>query len=236
MVSLEQEPDLPAHPNVVAGARAEGVVFRGAWGPQAIAGNGDRLDGVQLKKCVSLFDASAKFMPAYDVCQTDFETADTVVIAIGQQAEPGCLADERICSERGVDCDRLTLQTKLADVFAAGDFISGPSSVVDAMAGGRRAAESIHRYLLGEDLKFGRSYAGPYETDFSIDTACGNSAPRSENPLRAFKGAGDFEELEMPLDAEAARQEAGRCFSCWIIPAPISIRMNSGRLWRCCAA
>jgi NADPH-dependent glutamate synthase beta subunit-like oxidoreductase len=214
VVSLEQESDLPAHPNVVAGARAEGVVFRGAWGPQAIVGSNERLEGVQLKKCVSLFDANAKFMPAYDVCQTDFEPADTIIIAIGQQAEPGCIADERICSEQGVDCDRLTLQTKRTDVFVAGDFFSGPSSVVDAMAGGRRAAESIHRYLLGEDLRFGRSYVGPYETDFLIDTSHGNSAARAENPLRSFKGQGDFEELEMPFNAETARQEAGRCYSC----------------------
>jgi NADPH-dependent glutamate synthase beta subunit-like oxidoreductase len=214
VVSLEQESDLPAHPNVVIGARAEGVVFRGAWGPQAIVGKNDRLEGVQLKKCVSLFDANSKFMPVYDVCQTDFEVADTVIIAIGQQAELGCLAEDRICSEQGVDCDPLTLQTTLANVFVAGDVISGPSSVVHAMASGRRAAESIHRYLLGEHLKFGRSYIGPYETEFSIDTSRGNPAARSENPLHSFTGPGDFEELEMPFSAETARREAGRCYSC----------------------
>lgn len=214
VVSLEQESDLPAHPNMVAGARAEGVVFRGTWGPQAIVGKDDRLEGVQLKKCVSLFDADSSFRPVYDICQTDFEVADTVIIAIGQQAEPGCLIDDRIGSAQSVDCDPLTLQTALENVFAAGDVISGPSSVVHAMASGRRAAESIHRYLLGEDLKFGRSYVGPYETEFAIDTSRGNAAARSENPLRPFKSPGDFDELEMPLRAETARREAGRCYSC----------------------
>jgi formate dehydrogenase major subunit len=82
------------------------------------------------------------------------------------------------------------------------------------MASGRRAAESIHRYLLGEHLKFGRSYIGPYETEFSIDTSRGNPAARSENPLHSFTGPGDFEELEMPFSAETARREAGRCYSC----------------------
>ncbi len=214
VISLEQESDLPAHPNVVRGASAEGVVFRGAWGPQAIVGHTGRLEGVQLKKCVALFDADSNFRPAYDVCQTDFESADTVVVAIGQQAEPGGLVDEGICSGQAVDCDRLTLQTALADVFVAGDFISGPSSVVHAMASGRNAAESIHRYLLGENLKFGRNYMGPCETEFSIDSSRGNSAARSENPLRAFNGPGDFEELELPFNAETARREAGRCYSC----------------------
>jgi NADPH-dependent glutamate synthase beta subunit-like oxidoreductase len=214
VASLERESDLPAHPNMIMGAKAEGVVFRGAWGPQAIVGKKGRVEGVQLKKCVSLYDADAKFMPVFDVCQTEFEAADTVIIAIGQQAETGCLADERICSEHGVQCDPLTLQTTFANVFVAGDVASGPSSVVHAMASGRRAAESIHRHLLGEDLKFGRSYIGPYETEFSIDTSWGNPAARCENPLRSFKGPGDFEELEMPLSAEAARREAGRCYSC----------------------
>lgn len=214
VISLEDESALPAHPNVVRSARAEGIVFRGSWGPQEIVVENSRIKGVRLKKCVSVFDADSRFMPAYDLCQTDFETADTVIIAIGQQADLGCLVECGIAPSQIVHHDALTLATPLASVFVAGDVSTGPSSVVHAMAGGRRAAESIRRYLRGEDLTFGRSYAGPYETEFAIDTSRGNPAERSENLLRGFSGPGDFEELEMPFSTEEARAEAKRCYSC----------------------
>ena len=214
VISLEEETALPAHPNVVSAAKAEGIVFRGAWGPQAILAENGRLKGVKLKKCVSVFDANSNFMPVYDVCQTDFVEVDTVIVAIGQQADLGCLAECRIASPQAVECDPLTLQTERSSVFVAGDVSTGPTSVVHAMAAGRRAAESIQRYLRGEDLSFGRSYAGPYETEFAIDTSRASAATRSENPLTGFKGPGDFNELEMPFTEESARREAERCYSC----------------------
>jgi NADPH-dependent glutamate synthase beta subunit-like oxidoreductase len=169
---------------------------------------------VQLKKCVSVFDAESNFMPVYDLCQTDFQEADMVIIAIGQRSELTHLAEGGLGGDRGLEYDPLTQQTPFPSVFIAGDLITGPSSVVHAMASGRRAAESVHRYLNGEDLRFGRSYGGPYETEFPIDTSRGSREIRSENPLRPFRGMGDFEELEMPFSAEAARREAGRCYSC----------------------
>jgi NADPH-dependent glutamate synthase beta subunit-like oxidoreductase len=214
VISLEEEAALPAHPNVVGGAKAEGIVFRGSWGPQAILTETGCLKGVQLKKCVSVFDAYSNFMPVYDLCQTDFVEADTVIIAIGQQADLGCLTECRIASLQAVEYDTLTLQTEQASVFVAGDVCSGPSSVVHAMASGRQAAESIRRYLSGEDLRFGRSYTGPCETEFPIDTSRGSSAERTENPLCRFEGPGDLRELEMPFTQEIAQREAGRCYSC----------------------
>jgi NADPH-dependent glutamate synthase beta subunit-like oxidoreductase len=214
VVSLEDDSSLPAHPNVVHGAKAEGIVFRGAWGPQTIRAKGGRLEGVQLKKCVSVFDDDSNFRPVYDVCQTDFETADSVIVAIGQSSDLALLENSGMSCREGVKCDPLTLQTASPRVFVAGDLNSGPSSVVHAMASGRRAAETMHRYLCGEDLKFGRAYAGPYETQFTIDTSRGNRAVRAENPLRPFSGTGNFDEVEISLSQEAARLEASRCCSC----------------------
>jgi NADPH-dependent glutamate synthase beta subunit-like oxidoreductase len=214
VISLEAEAALPAHPNVVRSAKAEGVIFRGSWGPQEIVVENSGIKGIKLKKCISVFDADSRFAPVYDVCQTEFETADTVLVAIGQKADLGCLAECGIDSAQRLACDPLTLETSLASVFAAGDVGTGPSSVVHAMAGGRRAAESIRRYLRGEDLRFGRSYAGPYETEFAIDTSRASAVDRSENPLGGFNGRGDFNEIEMPFTEESARREAGRCYSC----------------------
>ncbi len=214
IVSLEDESVLPAHPNVVAGAKAEGILFRGAWGPQALLGDKGFVQKVQLKKCVSVFDADANFKPVYDMCQLDSEEADSVIIAIGQVAELDYLSECGFTTAQRLVCDPMTLQTHSAPVFTAGDVWAGPTSVVHAMASGRRAAESIHRFLSGEDLKFGRSYVGPYETDFLIDTGRASQAVRTENPLKRFEGPGDFAEMEKPFDSETARREASRCYSC----------------------
>ena len=214
VISLEQDTALPAHPNVVAAAKSEGILFRATWGPQAIRGRSGQLEGVQLKRCVSVFDAESNFRPVYDLCQMDFQEADMVIIAIGQRTELAHLAECGLGSDRGLAYDPLTLQTSFPSVFLAGDLVTGPSSVIHAMASGRRAAESVHRYLNGEDLRFGRSYSGPYETEFPIDSSRASRETRSENPLRPLKGPGDFEELEIPFSAETARREAGRCYSC----------------------
>ncbi|MCU0560604.1 MAG: FAD-dependent oxidoreductase [Desulfobacterales bacterium] len=214
IVSLEDESVLPAHPNVVASAKAEGILFRGAWGPQALLGDKGVVQKVQLKKCVSVFDADANFKPMYDMCQLDSEEADSVIIAIGQAAEMGDLFECGIATAHKLVCDPMTLQVHSAPVFAAGDIWTGPTSVVHAMASGRRAAESVHRFLSGEDLRFGRGYAGPCETDFPIDTTRASLSVRSENPLKRFEGPGDFAELEEPFDSETARREASRCYSC----------------------
>ena len=99
-------------------------------------------------------------------------------------------------------------------IFMAGDVLSGPASVVESMAKGREAAESVSRFLKGEHLKFGRRYEGPIETDFEIDTSTADGAKRLTISQYTCRGKGDFTELEGGVDAETARQEAKRCLSC----------------------
>ena len=82
------------------------------------------------------------------------------------------------------------------------------------MASGRRAAESIRRYLNKEPLAYGRSYAGPFVTEFQVDRTRGSAERRMALPLHQYKGKGDFCEIEAGVDQETARQEAGRCHSC----------------------
>ncbi len=110
--------------------------------------------------------------------------------------------------------DPLTLQSLDEAIFIAGDVESGPSSVIDAMAKGRTAAESVDRFLNGEHLHYGRTYAGPIETDFLIDTKESVQIGRAQIKEHKCDGKGDFNEIEKGLDSETARQEASRCYSC----------------------
>ena len=92
----------------------------------------------------------------------------------------------------------------------------GPASVVEAMADGKAAAESISRFLRGEDVAFGRAYAGPYLTEFEVNLA--DAAPQGRVVLGKNRylqaGQGSFEELECGMTEEEAVQEAGRCVNC----------------------
>jgi NADPH-dependent glutamate synthase beta subunit-like oxidoreductase len=206
LVSLETGDQLPAFKQEVAHAREAGVKFQHSWGPLRILGK-ESVSQVELQRCLAVFDEDGKFAPSYDECTLNTIEADHVVVAIGQKREGGL--------GQGLGgIDPLTLQAGDSNLFVAGDWHTGPSSVVSAMASGREAAESINRMLAGEHLKYGRAYAGPIETGYDIDTSRGTDAPRAALPHNKCGGKGDFSELEQALSGDAARIEAGRCYSC----------------------
>ncbi len=135
--------------------------------------------------------------------------ADTIIVAIGQRVDRKLL--ERLALTGAVD--PLTLQLDDRPVFLAGDLVSGPSSVVEAMAQGRRAAESAHRLALGRPLRYERAYAGPVVTEFEIRDERGDPRPRAEPRLRS-RARKDFAAVDETFDRETAQKEAERCHSC----------------------
>lgn len=214
MVCLEAENEMPAFPWALAGARDEGITVASSLGPVRFLSEGGALCGVAFVKCTSVYDASGRFSPCFDACQTATMEADTVIIAAGQApaTQPfeglGIIADGRLAY------DAQTLATPAEGLFCAGDAAHGPTSVVEAMASGRRAAESVHRYLMGEDMRYGRDYQGPVETAFDIATRDVMQRERVIVPVRIGTGTGDFGEIEAGLGEDAARKEAQRCFAC----------------------
>jgi len=214
MVTLESDQDLPAFPWAVESALAEGVKLECAWGNPTFHFEDGKLTGMDFQKCLQVFDACGCFMPSYDECQLNTLKADTVIVAIGQSPDPAPFEKTGIVSEGVFTADELTLQSPDEKIFLAGDAVSGPSSVVEAMAKGRRAAESVHRYLTGEHLRYGRQYPGPVETEFDIDMDRGSQDRRMEMPVRRCSGQSDFQEIEQGIDEASARKEAERCYSC----------------------
>jgi NADPH-dependent glutamate synthase beta subunit-like oxidoreductase len=211
MVCLESDEEVPAFPWAIESARSEGVKMECSWGPLTFSSQDGAVSGVEFQRCLQVYDAFGVFQPTFDNCELLPLDADTVIVAIGQASDPALL--EGI----GVDplsIDPVTLQTSDEMIFLAGDVISGPTSVVEAMARGRQASESVDRFLKGEHLHYGRQYAGPIETEFEIDTHNADSAQRISISQHQFKGGNDFDELERGLDSNAARQEARRCLSC----------------------
>ena len=214
MVTLESDDEIPAFPWALEGAVSEGVKLECSWGNPVFTSRHGVLTGIEVQRCLQVFDDTGCFMPSFDDCQLNHMEADTVIVAIGQHADTGFLDAENLTQGGIVSYEALTLQTSDEMIFVAGDVVGGPSSVIEAMAKGRVAAESVDRYLRGEHLKYGRAYAGPVETEFTIDTARGAATKRARLPQHSLKGKGDFREVEQTLDPDTACQEAKRCYSC----------------------
>ncbi|MBA3027964.1 MAG: FAD-dependent oxidoreductase [Desulfobacteraceae bacterium] len=143
---------------------------------------------------------------------------DAVIPAIGQESDWACLTDECACtlSDWGtMKVDSATLQSEDPDIFAGGDAITGPATVVEAIEAGKQAAISIHRFIQGEDLQQGRSREF---TNVVLDPETrGKSIPRQKMPhLAARRRMKNFNEVQLGLDEIRVRLEAERCLQCGI--------------------
>lgn len=221
-VCLEDSYDTMASSNhEIKGALAEGVKFNHAQAIQKIhTDENGRVSGVTLKKCLSMFDENGRFAPAYDEEDTRELKVDTIVFAIGQGVEAefaGEVLEQRPNSTFA--CDKDTLQsTKNEKIFVAGD-ASGESVIaIQALATGRRAAQSVIRFLRGEDLRSGRELKDTwtYETKLQMpvdwDAITGQREDMQE--LNPKKRICSFDEVVLGYTKEEAEREAARCRQC----------------------
>ena len=215
MLSLEDEASMPASNEEKAEARADGVDIRPGWGPKEVLGN-DKATGIVFKKCVSVFDGQGRFAPKYDENELMTLEADLVIFAIGQTL---VLNDLLKGSQVAYDkngypvADALTYQTAEADIFTGGDCLTGPKFAIDAIASGKEAAESLHRFVQRGHMTIGRN-----RRDFIELNKQDIALPSYDNGSRQEEGVapqGDpFREYHRTLTEEQVRQETARCLGC----------------------
>lgn len=194
---------MPAFPDEIREAFEQGVRIMDGHGPRRILKDGQEIT-LELSRCLNLYDPSGRFCPQLEDACSLSPSADTVVVAIGQKLEIASML-----------ADPLTLQTGRPKIFAAGDAVTGPRSVVEAMAQGREAAVSIGRFLAGEGLRWGREYwGGACITDFPIDKSNAVERSRGDLPRLTPVERTIDREVENALSAETARAEAERCLNC----------------------
>jgi NADPH-dependent glutamate synthase beta subunit-like oxidoreductase len=213
---LEAAEQMPAHRSEIEAARAEGVEFHAAWGPVAFLGGNGSVRGVRFVRCTSVFDASGRFAPRFDENVTREVPAQAVIVAIGQEADaalrshPGLEFRENGALRAGAsDC-----RTGIEGVFACGDLVLGPSSVVRAVASGRLAAECIDRFLGGTGEV--PSILEPETPPQWIGPRPGFAAAARLDPVEvpAARRIACFGSIEATLPPAAAESEAGRCLQC----------------------
>ena len=216
MLSLETEDIMPASLQERTEAREDGVVLNPGWGPKAVLGENGAVKGISFKKCLSVFDADHKFSPKYDEEQTIELDADMVIFAIGQTVELGGIFNgSKVGFHRGVYpvADTLTLQTAQEDIFVGGDLFTGPKFAIDAIATGKEAAESLHRFVQHGHMTIGRNRRDFIEIDKDniVVESYDNSSRQVEGTASAAK---PFEEYHMTLTEEQVKIETSRCLAC----------------------
>ena len=219
MFCLEPRDKMPASEEEIEDAAADGITLDCGWGPKEIRIENGKVTGVVFKKCVSVWDAEGRFNPAYDENDTMTVDCDRVFLSIGQSIIWGDLlkgSRVKLGRGQGAEADKLTYQTAQPDIFVGGDVYTGPKFAIDAIAAGKEAAVSLHRFVQpNTSLTIGRNRRDFIELDktnalidINYDTAPRQKPGYNEALRRTFRdGSETFTE-------EQVRAETARCLSC----------------------
>ena len=219
VASLECREDLPAEVDEISQAEEEGIQVNCDITPARILGEGGKVTAVECLGVVDLeFDEHAR--PSFGTVEGSEQTlsVDSVIFAIGQTPDLVCLSGEETIktNKQGtISTDPETCMSDRRGVFTAGDCVTGPSSVVDAVAAGQKAAFFINRYLQGDVLRV-KPEKEIQEADIKVEIPAGTEK-QSRVPvpvLSASERVGGFQEVFLGYDDEAAAKEAGRCLNC----------------------
>ena len=211
--------EMPAYEEEIEEALEEGVQIHFLTAPVRILGDGSgRVRAVEcLRMELGEPDDSGRRSPK-PISGSEFRIeVDAVITAIGQRPRIGSFplpSNIRINPNRTLNVDPLTLQTDLPWVFAGGDAVSGPKTIIEAVAAGKEAALSIDRYLKGENLAEGRVKV----FDVARPETAGVNKTRRFIPERTDPAVRrtHFDEVVRVMTEEEARVEATRCLACGI--------------------
>ncbi len=210
--------EMPASPEEVEAAMKEGVEMNFLAAPSKATRAGETLRFECKRMKLGEPDASGRARPI-EIPGSEFVTElDTLIVAIGQR--PDVPKDMNLDTERGnivkVAAD---MQTSRKGVFAAGDCVTGPASVIGAIGGARKAASAIDRFL-GGDGDISETLTSPDEaTTWLAESLPPESyAPTAMLPPEVTRTG--FDEVEQGWRRETAMAEAQRCLRCYVITPP----------------
>ncbi len=225
MVSLESFDEMPVMRSAQGReefdeARREGIVFQPQRSAKRFTGGNGRVRAVELIGVQRTYDQDGRFNPVLDPAIEEQLEADTVILAIGQQADVAFLKPEdgiQLTPQFSIKVDRDTLATSAPGIYAGGDAAFGPRNIIDAIANGKRAALSIDNYLRAVEEKADfrlsvtkiptRSYIMPEDYDHF-----GRQAP----PTIDLNRRTGISEVESSYSEPEARRQSERCLQCHV--------------------
>ncbi len=213
---------MPAYREEIEAAEQEGIKIITLVTPAKVIASGGRLGGLEcIRNELGDMDSSGRRRPVPISGTEHVVELDTLVVAIGEDSGIDAIAPARMSRIETtrwntVRTDPQTLLTNRPGVFAGGDVVRGPNTVIDAIADGKKAAIMIDRYIRNEQLiqpaesRIPRKYVPPVVTEEEIIS--GNRIETQRAPAEWRKR--NFAEVEVSLSIDEATCEAKRCLRC----------------------
>jgi len=219
IIYRRSESEMPANEDEIEECREEGIEIMTLTNPVRVIAEEGKVTAIEcIRMELGEPDDSGRRRPV-PVKDSEFTIeVDAVIPAIGQESDWACLTEECACtlSDWGtMKVDALTHQSDDPDIFAGGDAVTGPATVVEAIGAGKEAAVSIDRFIRGADLSEGR------RTDW-IGVKDVETKEREPLPKEKMKcldpeiRIGNFNEVQLGFDEAASLKEANRCLECGI--------------------
>jgi NADH-quinone oxidoreductase subunit F len=212
--------DMPANEEEIAEAEKEGIQIHTLVIPKKIVTEKNRVTGIQcVRASLGSFDKSGRRRPE-EITGSEFVVpADMIVAAIGQKPDTSYLNGDGVeITPEGTFQVDLSLGTTRPGIFAAGDNVRGPATVVEAIADGKKSAMAIDRYL-GGDGKFESAFRQELlalSPGYDLE-AYQKERERVESPHIPLSARyKNFDEVVLAYAAKTAVEEARRCLHCYI--------------------
>ena len=213
------EAEMPADPEEVREAMEEGVKFRFLSAPVEIIGTDGRVSAIRIEKMeLGEPDERGRRKP---VGTGEFEIVeiDSVIGAVGQTVDWGTLdvGALKTTKKNTAEADSLTYQTAQPDIFVGGDCYTGPKFAIDAIAAGKEAAISLHRYVHpGQTLTAGRDRREyrALDKEHAMIGVGGFDREHRQTPGYNAAKAKTFADARVTFTEEQVRKECARCLGC----------------------
>ncbi|MDI6840019.1 MAG: NAD(P)-binding protein [bacterium] len=215
--------EMPANEEEIIEAEREGVNIEYLTAPIRILGEEvqPQTGKVIGMECIRMRlgppDASGRRRPIPIEGSEFTDTFDTIITAIGQSPDISWLPKDsklRTTKWSTFEVDPDTLETSIPGVFAGGDAVSGPATVIEAIAGGKEAAISIDRFIRGIDLKEGRKLELKRVEEIEIPKWLERRHRERMPSLPIEERRHNFKEVNIGFTEEQAKLEAIRCLAC----------------------
>jgi NADPH-dependent glutamate synthase beta subunit-like oxidoreductase/coenzyme F420-reducing hydrogenase delta subunit len=212
--------EMPAFSDEIDAAIEEGVVLKTLLSPVGVKTEESSLVGLEcIENELGPLDSSGRRRPVPIDGSEHILPLDTLIVAVGENPgfERSTAFDIEMTRWGSIVADPRTQLTSREGLFAGGDVVTGPNTVVDAIAAGKKAAVMIHRYLSGEELQQPGDGARPSLIPVpGPEKTTGMGCPkRPAIPhLAASERRSTYAEVEQVIDEEVARSEASRCLRC----------------------
>ncbi|MFC1858572.1 FAD-dependent oxidoreductase [Thermodesulfobacteriota bacterium] len=219
---LEARDEMPAWEKDIGEAMEEGIVINPSCSPKQIIHKNGKVKGIEFIRCLRVFDDEGRFDPACDEMDSQFLEADNIIISIGQAPDMSFLSKDSQLERAlwgSLVVDENTLSTNIPGVFAGGDFTTGPTYVIRAIASGRRAAIAIDKYFLGDKGHIeipDEKTAMKDDSGLALEEETAEEIPRIRIELeKPEERVRDFREVEKGISGEEeAHRESKRCLRC----------------------